>query len=383
MHVTMVVPDLAPTSGGPAENVPRLAVALAQRGLRVEVEATGPVPSLSAPHLQLHGAAPAWPRRLGRSPDLAARLRRASTDLIHSHCLWMLPLHYAAAAARRQGVPLVISARGMLAPWSLARSRINKRLARWFIHPGALELAAGWHATSQAEADDIRQLGFMQPICVAPNGIEPSDQDAEAARRFYASAAPEIRGRRVLLFYSRFHSKKRVLELMQVFSALTAEHGDWHLLMVGIPEEYGIEDLQAEARRLGVARQVSVVDGRDAPKPYPVSELFVLPTHNENFGRVVAEALAAGVPVLTTTETPWGEINAIDAGACVAIEDLPKTLQEFMRRDPESLRTAGCRGTEWVLANFDWSQIAECLEGFYRHLLAGQGHDTESRRRKR
>lgn len=369
MRVALVVPDLAASSGGPAENVPRLAAALARLGVDVELHAAGAVPASGEPRLRIVGAAPAWPRRLARSPELLRGLRSARAELVHAHCLWQRPLGYAVRVAREQGLPLVISPRGMLNPWPLRRSRLRKLVARLVVHPGAFRRADGWHATSEAEAASIRRLGLRQPICIAPNGIEAPADDGAAARRYYLAAAPELAGKRVLLFYSRFHSKKRVLALLDDFAALAPSRPDWHLLVVGLPEEYGVARLRAEAARRGLGPRATVLDGRGAPRPYPLAQLFVLPTHDENFGRVVAEALAWGVPVVTTTGTPWEHLNAIRAGAWVELSDVRAALERLTARGADELRAAGARGRRFVLDSFDWARVAARLHGFYAELL--------------
>ncbi len=372
MRVALVVPDLDPSSGGPAENVPRLGAALARLGVEVELHTLGRVPPSDHERLRFHGAPGAWPARVARSPALRRNLLAAPVDLVHAHCLWQRPLGYAALAARARGLPLVISPRGMLNPWPLRRSRFKKLLARLLLHPGALRGAAGWHATSEPEAAAIRRLGFRQPICIAPNGIENPGDDGDAARRFYLDAAPELRGKRVLLFYSRLHSKKRVLELLDDFAALAPARPDWHLLVVGWPEEYDLKRLRAEAAARGLQARASVLDGRGAPKPYALAQLFVLPTHDENFGRVVGEALSRGVPVVTTTGTPWEHLNAVRAGAWVELHEVRAALERLTGRAPDELRAAGERGRRFVLERFEWAHVAERLRGFYAELL-GRG----------
>jgi glycosyltransferase involved in cell wall biosynthesis len=370
----MVVPDLAPSSGGPAENVPRLARALADTGMKVELHwlaGQAPAPPTMGPLVETREARPTWPRRLGRSPEMGRNLGASEADVVHAHCLWMLPLHYAATAARVRGVPFVISPRGMLAPWSLQRSRWRKRAARFLLHPGAFEQAAGWHATSDQEAADIRSQGFRGAICTAPNGIEPSPMADTSTPAVYLERAPELRGRRILLFYSRFHSKKRVLELVRDFATIASNHPAWHLLAVGIPEEYSVERVRSEAVRLGIANRVTVLDGRELPKPYAIAELCALPSHDENFGRVVAEALAAGLPVLTTRGTPWSGIATAGAGGWVALEEVPTELARLMSQTPAELRASGERGRRWVLETFDWRNIARTMVRFYEALLAG------------
>jgi glycosyltransferase involved in cell wall biosynthesis len=377
VRVALVVPSLAPSSGGPAENVPRLATALANEGVRVELHwegsAAGEAPPVvpEAP-VESRKASPAWPHRLGRSPEMMRQLLASRAEIVHAHCVWMLPLGYAARSARKRRVPLVISPRGMLAPWSLQRSRLKKSAARLLVHRGAFLQAAGWHATSEQEADDIRALGFTAPICIAPNGIESPSHSTDDAKRAYGELAPELRGRRVLLFYSRFHSTKRILELVRDFSRLAPSNPSWHLLAVGIPEEYSVDRIKAEGLRYQVSDRMTVLDGRTLPKPYALAHLFVLPSHVESFGRVVAEALAAGLPVVTTKGTPWEGLITAGAGSWVPLEGVPTALAEFMSRNEGDLQRAGELGREWVEGRFSWAHSARLLAAFYEDMLRGQ-----------
>lgn len=372
MRVAQVVPDLDPASGGPATNVPRLSMALARLGVEVELHWVGALPEpwrdtdmARLPGLSLYPAAPAWPQRLRRSPGLRRHLLDSRCDLVHAHCLWQRPLGYALAAAQTRRRPLVISPRGMLNPWPLRRSRLKKLLARALVHPGAFARAAGWHATAESEAGHIRALGFRQPICIAPNGIEAPRDDGDSAHAHYLARWPELRDRRVLLFYSRFHPKKRIRELLDDFAALAAARPEWHLLAVGLPEGHTVDALRAQARTLGIEARCTIVDGRHEPKPYALAELFVLPSHDENFGSVVAEALAAGVPVLTTTGTPWEHLDGLRAGAWVEPDRFRDALARLTAHAPEALRAAGARGRRYVLETFEWARVAARLRDFY------------------
>ena len=368
MRVDFVVPDLHPRSGGPARNVPALAEALVAHGIDVSVHAIGETAVPPSTHVVYRLTRGRLPRRLGRSPELLANLLASTSDIVHAHCLWMRPLAYAARAARAHRAPLIISPRGMLAPWAIRRSRVKKALARLFIHPGALQEAAAWHATSVQEADDIRRLGFPQPVFVVPNGVTP-DPDPAASAAYYRRLAPELARRRVLLFYSRFHSKKRVMELLGEFQSAVARHPEWHLLLVGIEEEYSVAELRREAARLGVEGLVTVLDGLHAPKPYAVAELLALPTHDENFGQVVAESLVAGVPVITTTGTPWQSLNEHSAGRWVELTSFGRELDALMAKSMTDLRSAGRRGQEWARTAFAWPSVGGAMKEAYRSVL--------------
>ncbi|HEY9248178.1 MAG TPA: glycosyltransferase, partial [Rariglobus sp.] len=302
-----------------------------------------------------------------RSEQLQQHLKNRSYDLIHHHGLWQRPLHYARVAARRQRVPWVLSPRGMMCPWAWEHRRWKKRLASWIVHPGAFAAVSGWHATSAAEADDIRGLGFTQPICVAPNGVvPPSAAEESAAREHWLAGIPALAGRRVALFYSRFHSKKRVLELIDLW--LSAPRGDWVLLLVGIPEQYSVNQLDAYVLRNGGTGAVIVHDGAGRPPPYAVSSLFLLPSHSENFGLVVAEALVRGVPALTTDSTPWQELAVQGAGHCVPWSDFGSVLNGLLAESPAALQASGERARTWARTAFSWESVAATLLGFYARL---------------
>ena len=217
------------------------------------------------------------------------------------------------------------------------------------------------------EADDIRGLGFSQPICVAPNGVTlPSDQQLQIAREFWLDRVPEVSSQKVALFYSRLHSKKRVIELIDLWRKVAPS--DWILLIVGIPDQFSVKQLEDQVLREGGKNRILVFDGTYRPPPYAVANLFLLPSHSENFGLVVAEAMAAGVPVLTTTTTPWVEANTRDAGWCVDYADFDSTMKVALNESPSVLARRGVIGQKWVNEEFTWDVVAERLQNFYREL---------------
>jgi glycosyltransferase involved in cell wall biosynthesis len=374
MRLCHIVPSLADRHGGPSKSVRALANAEAALGADVELLATL---APGEPVLPAGGDAAAvkvFPReaplRLCRSPGLREYLATTTYECVHSHALWLLPLRYAASAARRTRAPLVISPRGMFSGWAYRHHHWRKQLASLVVHPGALAQAAGWHATSTAEADDIRRLGFKQPVCVAPNGVgSPSAAATAAARAAWLKLCPAAASRPVALFYSRFHRKKRVRELLDLW--LAAPRGDWLLLLVGVPEEYSVAEINQWIATAGAADRVAVFDGTDRPPPFALASLFLLPSHSENFGLVIAEALAAGVPALVTDTTPWTGLAPNHAGACVPWAEYGATVTTVLQRPPEELAAMGARGREWTARDFTWERSGRLLLDFYRQLPHG------------
>lgn len=371
MRVCHIVPSLEERHGGPSKSVRALANAEAARGEQVELLATlepgQPMAEAAADAARIHVFPREAPRWLCRSTGLATHVGAGGYDVVHNHALWLLTLRYARNAARRQDVPLVISPRGMLSGWAYEHRRWRKRLAGLFVHPGALHAAAGWHATSPEERDDIRALGFKQPVCVSPNGVPlPADDELAAARAAWHELCPATKTRPVALFYSRFHRKKRLRELIDLW--LSVPRGDWLLLIVGVAEDYTATELSASLAAAGASDRVAVLDGAGRPPPYAVASLFVLPSHSENFGLVIAEALAAGLPALVTDTTPWSGLAANGCGWCVPWENYGAALATALATPAAELSAMGRRGRDWAAREFSWARVAGLLVEFYRHL---------------
>lgn len=374
MRLCHIVPSLEDRHGGPSKSVRALANATARHGVDTTLLTTLESGQAMVPPgddaAKLAVFARDFPRWLCRSAGLRQHLDANTYDCLHSHALWLLTLRYARRAAERQRATLVLSPRGMMSGWAYEHRRARKRLAELFVHPGAFAAADGWHATSPAEADDIRRLGFRQPICVAPNGVEiPTDATVAAARAAWLTRCPALRGRRVAVFYSRFHRKKRVRELLDLWQQ--EKRGDWFLLFVGVAEEYTAGDLNAWIAAAGAESGAAAFDGAAAPAPFGVASLFLLPSHSENFGLVIAEALAAGVPALVTDQTPWQDLATHDAGWCVPWDAWPQTLRLALAQDEAALRRRGLAGRAWVQRAFTWERSARLLVEFYRHLRHG------------
>lgn len=370
MNVAQIIPSLETRHGGPSQSVRALANHLVDSATNVALLATVEDAADVAAHADIANTRlfpRVTPRWLSRSPALREHLQTTAYDCIHHHSLWLLTLRYAHEAARTRRVPLVISPRGMMSPWAYQHHGWRKQLARRLIHPGAFEAASAWHATSEAEADDIRRLGFRQPICVSPNGVTlPDDHTQANARAYWHEMCPAARHRPVALFYSRLHRKKRVRELIDLW--LSTSRGDWLLLVVGVPEEYMVDALQAELTTRGATDKIAVHSGVNCPPPYAIASLFVLPSHSENFGLVIAEALAAGVPALVTDTTPWQGLDAQGGGWCVPWANYGAALSRALALPPATLSVMGTAGRAWVERHYTWPQAAALLREFYRTL---------------
>jgi len=367
MKIRHLVASIETRHGGPSVSVPGLTAAQAGLGHDARCLVTGPVPE-DLPKGQrrfISSFERGWPDSFGRSGSLGSHVRGESVDIWHHHGLWLRTLHYAHQKSREDGVPLVVSPRGMMAPWAWNHHRWQKALAAAFIHPRALAAVHGWHATSEAEVAEIRAQGFHQPVCVAPNGVSaPSPVESDSARTYWQRMCPETTSRPVALFYSRFHPKKRVIELIDLW--IERAPRDWLLLVVGIPGGYGVEELRRRAA--SADERIRVFDGTATPPPYSVASVLLLPSHNENFGLVVAEALANGLPAVVTDTTPWQILETRGIGWCVPWNDFPEAMNDALAAGPGELRKRGAAAAEWVLATYSWETFASTLVEFYASL---------------
>lgn len=372
MKICQIVPSLEAIQGGPSRSVRALSAALARAGHEVELLSTSPdrAEDYQEGALRVRVFHRDWPQRFCPSAGLREALRANHGEIIHHHSLWLRTVHYAHQQAKNTGAKLVLSPRGMLSPWSLQHRKWRKIFARTLVHPSAMQDADGWHATSTAEAAEIVDLGFKQPSCLAPNGVDAPDEAAvSAAVAHWQSACPEVKTRPVALFYSRLHRKKRVIELIDLW----LEHGprDWLLLIVGIPEEYTPTMLEHYVTRMSGGGRVRIFSGSHRPPPYGVASLFLLPSHSENFGLVVAEAMAHGLPVIVTDATPWTALRRDELGWCVPWRDFPSAIAAAVAEGTARLAVRGQNSREWVLREFSWDRAASQLAAFYQTLKGG------------
>jgi glycosyltransferase involved in cell wall biosynthesis len=295
------------------------------------------------------------------SPDPAER-----ADLVHQHGIWArLPVS-CGRFAKKNGLPLVLSPHGMLEPWAMSHHAWRKRFAWLAYQRENLRSADVLHAASRPEAQRFRELGFTQPIAMIPHGVDPIPGPAVDPA---ACAAPKPR--RQALFLSRLHPKKGVDLLLHAWAGMNAP--GWELIIAGGGKDRYLNQMKALASRLRLGDRVRFTGPLyDAAKDtaFRRADLFVLPSHSENFGLVVPEALQYGLPVITTTTTPWRHLPEAGCGWCVApVEDaIQKALALAINLSDEERRAWGLRGVALVERDHCWPAIADRYLELYRWL---------------
>jgi glycosyltransferase involved in cell wall biosynthesis len=310
------------------------------------------------------------------SPDMegaAVSQRGAEYEILHQHGIWMLYSRVTTRWRKRFKRPTVVAPHGTLREYALSISAWKKRLASFAYERENLRLASCLHATAEAEALSFRQYGLVNPIAILPNGIEEAPigtaDDAERFRSLFAF--PE---RRLLLFMSRLHPIKGLSLLFEAMTLIRRDLGDWCVVVAGPDEAGHRRQLEGMVQTLGLDGMVrfigplSAIDKRGA---FASADVFVLPTRSDNFAIVVAEALAAGLPVITTTAAPWEDLRRHQCGWWVDVDAgaIRDAVLDAIHRPREELREMGQRGSALVRDQYLWERSARKSARVYEWLL--------------
>ncbi|HYE46137.1 MAG TPA: glycosyltransferase [Caulobacter sp.] len=371
MHVIQIVASIEDEAAGPSYSAPRLSAAVARAGAEVALFSIGARPRDIGDGVahqvfpqSLAGAPVVSQLRLSSAMRAALRQGALRADVLHAHGLWLAPNIYPADAARAAGKALVISPRGMLGGPALAFSPVKKKLM-WALAQGrAARSAALLHATSDQELEDIRAAGLTNPVAVIPNGIDVPPLDR-----------PGPEAVRTVLSLGRIHPKKGLDSLLRAWSRLGPAAEGWRLRIVGPDEGGHAGELKALAQALNLTNVAieGPVFGDAKLAAYRAADLFVLSTLNENFAMTVAEALAAGVPVISTTGAPWAGLETEGCGWWVETGEasLAAAMAEAMARPAAELAAMGEKGWGWMRRDFSWDRIGREMLDAYRWVSAG------------
>ncbi|MBV5329609.1 MAG: glycosyltransferase [Chlorobium sp.] len=284
-----------------------------------------------------------------------------SFDVIHIHGTWTPNLAVASYLARARNIPVVVSPHGCLEPWALGHRRWKKKLALDLYQMRVFSKASMMVATANQELESIRWLGIGVPVAVIPNGV-----DTPSARERLKTKE------RKFLFLSRIHPKKGLPDLVAAW-ALVRQPG-WRIVIAGPDEAGHCNEIRAQIDNLGLGSDfefTGLVTGDRKEALFAAADVFVLPTYSENFGIAVAEALARGVPVITTTGAPWEDIETWRCGWWVqpGVDGIARALVAAMNTPREELSEMGLRGIQLVKEKYSWDQIGRSALHAYQWML--------------
>lgn len=364
MKVFLAATSLLPSYGGPAFSVARLASALNDAGAQVGLwsadnssAAESLLPSASRIQ-QLNGT------------EIEALNSFGQPDVLHDNGIWLPHNHRLAALSRNHSIPRVVSLRGMLEPWALRHKWFKKKIAWMAYQRRDLEQASCHLTSSEPEARNLEKIGLGVPVITVPNGV---DLPADALARHANSEQPAKNGTRTALFLGRIAPVKGLPMLIEAWGRIRPQ--GWVLRIAGPDEGDYQREVEKAVSSADLEQFVSFlgpIPPEDKQALFRGADLFVLPTHSESFGVAVAEALAHGLPVLTTTGAPWSILPEQGCGWWVDanVDGLVHGLQQATDLDCRTLQAMGARGRAMVIERFSWERIAGDVLSAYRSILA-------------
>lgn len=376
LRVLHVMPSFYPATryGGPIESVLRLCQSLMEEGIVVSVVTTnadgeGDLDVPTDRPSSARGVPVRYFRRFPRtryafSAELGLHLFREipAWDLLHITALFSYSSELGMALAARAEKPYVVSPRGTLMPWALGSKRWKKAPYFHLIEKPLLHAAAGVHATSEEERDAILRQAPSSRAFVVPNGVD------------LPQASPGVeRDPNKIVFLGRIHPVKGFDVLIPALRLVKAMSPAAKMVIAG-PDEEGywarVEEEIRSTEGLPQIRYLGPVRGQEKVDLLASAAVLVLPSHGENFGMAVAEALACTTPVVVSKHCPWKVVEQRGAGFWVenTKEELANALSALLR-DPARARKMGEAGGA-IARELGWKNVAKQMIAAYEEAIS-------------
>jgi glycosyltransferase involved in cell wall biosynthesis len=391
IHLLRALHSLDPAGGGPVAGVRSITPLLAARVVTETVTVDDPARGHTCPGAAASHAVGPSPRPNGYSPALRPWLRRELPrfDAAVVHGLWQYHGYALAREARRRGTPYFVYPHGMLDPWfnrAYPLKRLKKQLYWWLAEYGVLRHAAGVLFTCEEERR-LARTAFRPWRCrevVVNYGCAAPPPPSAAQLAAFAARCPELGGRPFLLFLSRIHEKKGVDLLLRAYAEFVAgtprgNNPPPALVVAGPCADAAhlaqLKALAASTPAGGTVFWPGMLEGDAKWGAFRTAEAFVLPSHQENFGIAVAEALACGTPTLISDQVNiWREVAA--AGAAFVEPDTAEGTRLLLLRwaalPADEKARMRATAAACFAARFEISRAAESLLGELHGVLASR-----------
>ncbi len=285
-------------------------------------------------------------------------------DLVHVNCCWMPACALFQKIAQKHNIKVVLTPHGMLEPWIIKRHYWTRKLPALLLYQkSAIKYADCLQATAESEKQNLLTLGYNSNIKVVKLGI---DAESIAVKTSWKKS-------KQILFLSRVHIKKGINYLIEAADILRDELQGYKILVAGEGDADYIATLKQQIVDKGLQGIIQLIGGVYGDKKWELfqkSDFFVLPTHSENFGLAIAEALASGTPVITTVGTPWNNLNTSNAGAWIEVgtQPLVETLKRFLSLSDEELEVMGKNGRKLIETKYSAKVMAEEMMEIYQSI---------------
>ena len=230
---------------------------------------------------------------------------------------------------------------------SIELNNFKKKIAWKFFQRNIFQNSNAIHVTNKKDISKLRSLEITTPIALIPNGIDLNQFKFTESKDKLKKKLGLSKDKKYILFLSRIHKGKGLMYLVNAWSKLANYFLDWDLLIVGpVDDTKYYNKILLCINKLNLTKRVyftGMLTKNIKINYYRASDLFVLPSYSENFGMAIAEAMATKLPVITTKNTPWQEIDRYDAGWFVNLnqKQIDDSLKEALTCKRKELEKKG------------------------------------------
>lgn len=286
-------------------------------------------------------------------------------DIFHTNSCWEPLSSFTLFWAKSVGISTVYTTHGMLEPWIMKHNYYRKKWPALHLYQRrALAAADSLIATAERERTHLLEQGYNSEVAIVPNAVDVQAIGMKTSWQL----------RKQILLLSRLHLVKGIDFLLEAVARLKGELADYQIVIAGDGDTDYINHLKHCAYELGICHLCKFkggVYGDEKWRLYQESDFLVLPSYTENFGIVVAEALASGTPVITTQGTPWSWLETYGCGLWieVGVEPLVDALQKMLSMDTQQLACMGRNGHKLVMEHFAVDVVARQMVSLYQNVV--------------
>lgn len=288
-------------------------------------------------------------------------LQKEQPDIVHINGIWQIHNWVIQNESLKLGIKTYITPHGMLEPWILNRHPFKKKVSLLLYQKKALMNAIALISTADSETENLTKLKFNNNIITIPNGIDVSSIECKTTWT----------KTKTLLFVSRIHPKKGIELLVDAVCAIKNKLDGYKIQIAGEGDAEYVLHLKEKIHQLNCDILFEFVGGVYGDMKWQLfrqADFFILPTYSENFGYVIAEALASGTPVITTKGAPWEDIMIYNCGYWIDIDKEAlkiAILKAISLKEPE-LKVKGLNGCHLIENKYSSKKMVDELVIVYK-----------------
>lgn len=290
-----------------------------------------------------------------------------NADILLINGIFTFPVTLAQLYAVILKKPFIVATRGGLEPWRVSHKKWKKYFYIKFITLPLMRKAEYIHVTSDQEERDIRELGFSNTMNIS-NGIDIDTFSILPEKYSYSN---KYDNKFVFLFLSRTDKEKGIDILIEAYRMFCDSFGKrGHLLLIVGPDHQGyLKRFNLDYKNENI-EYINGVYGDEKIKLIRRSDVVLLPSYSENFGNIIAEAFACERPVITTTGTPWNEIEKIGCGYYIRPnkDELFEAMKIVYKKNKDEREEMGIKGRKYIFENFSWEAKAQEIYKYLKQL---------------